>query len=287
MDISASAPTSTAIEEASKPFPISRRYALTVFALIYCMMLSDYMSRQVLNAVFPLLKRMWVMSDSQLGSLSGVVPLMVGILVVPLSALTDRFGRVRGITAMVSVWSIATIACAVSSSYGEMLVARFFVGVGEAAYTAAGVALIMGLFPKQVRATLVGAYSSGVPVGTVSGVALGGFIAERFGWRWSFAIMAAFGLLVLVIFRCICSDKKIEKMRSGVDGFQLTRPARELSKGRLQYSLVSLDSLRLSRLWGTGVRRCVDDCLAPGISEPILWTWRRKKRWPGCFACHL
>lgn len=80
MDISASAPTSTAIEEASKPFPISRRYALTVFALIYCMMLSDYMSRQVLNAVFPLLKRMWVMSDSQLGSLSGVVPLMVGIL---------------------------------------------------------------------------------------------------------------------------------------------------------------------------------------------------------------
>lgn len=256
MDISASTPTSIPIDEASTRFPISRRYALTVFALIYCMMLSDYMSRQVLNSVFPLLKQMWALSDSQLGSLSGVVPLMVGILVVPLSALTDRFGRVRGITVMVSVWSIATIACAVSASYGEMLVARFFVGVGEAAYTAAGVALIMGLFPKQVRATLVGAYSSGVPVGTVSGVALGGFIAERFGWRWSFAIMAAFGLLVLAIFRCICSDKKIEKMGEGVDGYQLARSARGNFRKDV-FNILSSRSILYAYL-GCGVQAFVD-----------------------------
>lgn len=206
------------MSEASTEPSVSRTYALAVFVLVYGLMLSDYMSRQVLNSVFPILREMWKLSNAQLGSLSSIVPLMVGILVVPLSALTDRFGRVRGITAMVCIWSLATLACAFATSYGEMLAARFFVGVGEAAYSAAGVALILGLFPERVRATLVGTFSSGVPVGTVSGVALGGWIAEQYGWRWSFAVMAIFGLLVLAMLRCICSDKKLELKQAGSAG---------------------------------------------------------------------
>ncbi len=59
---------------------ISRRYAWLVFALTFGLLLSDYMSRQVLNAVFPLIKSEWVLSDSQLGLLSGIVALMVGLL---------------------------------------------------------------------------------------------------------------------------------------------------------------------------------------------------------------
>jgi sugar phosphate permease len=57
-----------------------RRYAWIVFALTFGLLISDYMSRQVLNAVFPLLKAEWALSDSQLGLLSGIVALMVGLL---------------------------------------------------------------------------------------------------------------------------------------------------------------------------------------------------------------
>ena len=57
----------------------SRTYASIIFALTFGLLLSDYMSRQVLNAVFPLLKSAWGLSDTQLGSLSGVVALMVGL----------------------------------------------------------------------------------------------------------------------------------------------------------------------------------------------------------------
>src|SRR6185503_331898 len=64
---------------------VSRTYAWIIFALIFGLLLSDYMSRQVLNAVFPLLKAEWRLSDTQLGSLAGVVSLMVGLLTVPLS----------------------------------------------------------------------------------------------------------------------------------------------------------------------------------------------------------
>ena len=54
-------------------------YGWLVFALAFGLLISDYMARQVLNAVFPLLKSQWALSDAQLGLLSGVVALMVGL----------------------------------------------------------------------------------------------------------------------------------------------------------------------------------------------------------------
>jgi len=52
-----------------------RAYCWLVFIVIYALMLSDYMSRQALNAVFPQLKAEWALSDAQLGLLSGIVGL--------------------------------------------------------------------------------------------------------------------------------------------------------------------------------------------------------------------
>ncbi|MEX3921378.1 MFS transporter, partial [Paraburkholderia sp. BR10872] len=83
-----------------------RAYAWVVFALTVGLLLSDYMSRQVLNAVFPLLKTAWSLSDTQLGSLSSVVALMVGVLTFPLSVLADRWGRVKSIVLMAALWSL-------------------------------------------------------------------------------------------------------------------------------------------------------------------------------------
>ena len=70
-------------------------YAWVVFALTFGLLISDYMARQVLNAAFPLLKAEWGLTDGQLGFLAGVVPLMVGLLTLPVSMLADRFGRAR------------------------------------------------------------------------------------------------------------------------------------------------------------------------------------------------
>src|SRR6478735_10462675 len=89
--------------------PVKRSYAWIVFALSFGLLISDYMSRQVLNAVFPLLKAEWALSDTQLGSLSGVISLMVGLLTIPLSLLAERFGRVRSLVAMAILWSVATL----------------------------------------------------------------------------------------------------------------------------------------------------------------------------------
>src|SRR5437868_3135826 len=133
---------------------VARKYAWIVFALTFGLLISDYMSRQVLNAVFPILKGEWALSDGQLGLLSGIVALMVGLLTIPLSLLADRFGRVKSLSLMALLWSLATLGCALAENYQEMLIARFMVGVGEAAYGSVGVAVVVSVFPKSMRATL-------------------------------------------------------------------------------------------------------------------------------------
>jgi len=170
-----------------------RAYAWLVFALTFGLLLSDYMSRQVLNAIFPLLKMEWALSDTALGSLTGVVALMVGILTFPLSLAADRIGRVASVTLMALLWSIATLACGLAQNYEQMLAARLLVGVGEAAYGSVGLAILFTVFPANMRSTMTSSFMAGGIFGSVIGVALGGFIAAEFGWRMSFVAMAAIG----------------------------------------------------------------------------------------------
>jgi MFS family permease len=197
------------VDSGSPKQPI-RAYAWIVFALTVGLLLSDYMSRQVLNAVFPLLKSSWGMSDTQLGSLSSVVALMVGVLTFPLSVLADRWGRIRSIVLMAGVWSLATLGCAISTSYGEMLVARAFVGLGEAAYGSVGVALVLSIFPAHLRSTLTAAFMAGGAFGSVMGMALGGIVASHLGWRWSFGAMAGFGILLVIVYRVVVTEGRLK-----------------------------------------------------------------------------
>ncbi|WP_370072294.1 MFS transporter [Streptacidiphilus sp. MAP5-3] len=188
---------------------MSRRYAWVVFALSFGLLLSDYMSRQVLNAVFPLLKAQWLLSDSKLGSLSGVVALMVGLLTFPMSLLADRWGRVRSLVLAATVWSVATLGCALAASYGQLFLGRFVVGIGEAAYGSVGIAVVLSIFPVTLRATLSGAFIAGGAFGSVLGVALGGAIAGQAGWRWAFGAMGLFGLVMALVYAVVVTEKRL------------------------------------------------------------------------------
>ncbi|WP_432082836.1 MFS transporter [Streptomyces sp. WAC 04229] len=203
-------PAGTNSTEAPRTAPaVSRGYAWLVFALSFGLLLSDYMSRQVLNAVFPMLKAEWLLSDGQLGTLSGIVALMVGVLTFPLSLAADRWGRVRCLVAAATVWSLATLACAVSANYGEMFAARFAVGVGEAAYGSVGIAVVVSVFPVGLRATLSGAFIGGGAFGSVLGVSIGGVVAEHLGWRWAFGVMGFFGLALALVYGLVVTEKRL------------------------------------------------------------------------------
>ncbi|MER6471471.1 MFS transporter [Streptomyces collinus] len=190
-------------------WPVSRGYAWTVFALSFGLLLSDYMSRQVLNAVFPMLKSEWLLSDAALGSLSSIVALAVGVLTFPMSLMADRWGRVRSLLSAATLWSIATLGCAISANYGQMCVARLFVGIGEAAYGSVGIAVVLSIFPIALRATLSGAFIAGGAFGAVLGVSVGGAVAQAAGWRWAFAAMGIFGLVLAAVYGVVVKERRL------------------------------------------------------------------------------
>ncbi len=205
----------------------SRLYPWLVFALSFGLLLSDYMSRQVLNAVFPLLKTEWALTDTELGALGGIVALMVGLLTFPLSILADRWGRVRSLTLMAALWSVATLGCALANNFGEMFIARLCVGIGEAAYGSVGIAVVLSVFPRHLRASLSSAFIAGGAFGSVLGMAAGGTLSAQFGWRWAFAGMAIFGLVLVVIYRALITEPRLKAQRLALGEDAPTETRRE------------------------------------------------------------
>jgi MFS family permease len=217
---------------------VSRVFPWVVFALTFGLLLSDYMSRQVLSAVFPFLKDEWGLTDTQLGSLTSIVALTVGILAVPLSLVGDRWGRVRAIVVMAVVWSLATVGCALAAGYGQLLGARLMIGVGEAAYGSVGLAVVLAVFSARRRASLTGAFMAAGSFGSVLGVALGGVLATQFGWRWAFAVMGIFGLVLAGLYWVVITERRLAAHR--LDDAPGTGPA--LTAGQRRAKLTTLFS---------------------------------------------
>ena len=199
-------PASAAMEaDASRPDKATL-YAWIVFALTFALMLSDYMSRQVMIAVFPFLKAEWALSDTQLGALVSVVALTVGIMIVPVSLVADRVGRVKSIVAMALIWGLATIACGLSGNFTAMLIARAAVGLSEAGYASAGGAILLQVFPTRMHSTVLGGFLSASLFGSVLGVAIGGSLAQHLGWSMAFILVGAFGLVLTLVFPLVVKE---------------------------------------------------------------------------------
>ena len=192
--------------------PATSTYAWAVFALTFGLMLSDYLSRQVIGAVFPFLKADWGVSDTQLGALVSVVSVVVGVMTIPMSLIADRWGRVKSITLMAFVWCLATIACGMATDYTQLLIARGVVGLGEAAYAAAGAALLAHTFPIGRRAAVQGAFQSAALFGSVLGVVIGGAVAAKLGWRYAFFVVGAPGLLLAAMYPFVVRDYQTVKL---------------------------------------------------------------------------
>jgi MFS family permease len=184
-------------------------YSWVVFALSFGLLISDYMARQVLNAVGPLLKVEWSLGDAELAALSSVVALAVGLLTFPLSLLADRFGRVRSLVAMAVLWSLATLGGAWAQDYQHMLFARLLVGVGEAAYGSVGIAVVLSVFPVSLRSTLASSFLAGSMVGQVLGVAVGAQIAAAHGWRAAFVVIGLAGLVLALGYALVVRENRV------------------------------------------------------------------------------
>ena len=99
------------------------------------------------------------------------------------------------------------------ANYEQLLTARVLVGVGEAAYGSVGIAVIIGVFPKHLRATLTGTFMAGGLAGQVLGVGIGGAVAASHGWRMAFYAIGIAGLVLAVAYALCIRDSRCSRIR--------------------------------------------------------------------------
>ena len=176
------------------PFP---RYALGLLVLIYVL---NTLDRQIVNILAEPIKHDLGLRDWQIGVLTGLsFALFYATLGIPIARLAERGNRPLIIATAVTFWSMFTALCGLSQNFIQLVMARVGVGVGEAGCTPAAHSLISDLVPREKRASALGLYAMGAPLGGLLGMALGGLLADLWGWRSAFLIAAAPGLIVGVI----------------------------------------------------------------------------------------
>lgn len=134
--------------ETSKPL-----YPWVLVALLWFAFLLNYLDRQVIFSVFPLLQQNLKLTDLELGLLSTSF-LWVYAIASPLAGyMADRFGRKKIIIASLLVWSLMTWATGKARNFRELLVVRGLMGVSEAAYLPAGLAMIADHHRERTRSS--------------------------------------------------------------------------------------------------------------------------------------
>jgi len=189
--------------------PLKQHYAWLVVALLWFVALLNYLDRQVIFSVFPLLQSDsdLHLSNLQLGLLSTVFLWVYGLL-SPLSGfMGDRFGRKRVVILSLLVWSLVTWATGYAPNFTYLLWARALMGVSEACYIPAGLALIADYHSTRSRSLATGLHQSGIYVGIVLGGIGGGWLGEHFGWRFAFSVLGIIGLLYIPVLRYLLKDK--------------------------------------------------------------------------------
>jgi predicted MFS family arabinose efflux permease len=162
--------------------------------LVSTMNMSD---RLLIGIVAEPVKHEFGLSDSLFGLLSGTVFAFVyPPLGLPIARLADRFSR-KGILAIcLALWSIMTLVCGVTTRFWMLVVARAGVAAGEAGYAPASHALITDMVGPRRRASAFSVLVLGIAAGGLMASVVGGWVAQHYGWRSSFLVVGAPGILV-------------------------------------------------------------------------------------------
>jgi MFS family permease len=185
------------------------RYAWFAVALLWVVACLNYLDRQVIFSVFPLLREEMALDDLQLGLLSTVFLWVYGLASPFGGYLSDRAGRKRVILLSLLIWTTVTLLTGYVQNFSQLLVARALMGLSEACYLPAALALIAELHAKGSRSLATGIHQTGLYAGMAFGGVVGGAMGERSGWRSPFFFLGAIGLAyALILMKGLRGDPK-------------------------------------------------------------------------------
>jgi MFS family permease len=169
-------------------------YAWLVVGLLWVVALLNYLDRLMITTMRDPIRADIHMTDAQFGLLTSVF-LWTYAATSPLGGfLADRVGRRSVIVASLVFWSASTCATGLAGSLHQLLLARAMMGVSEACYIPAALALIADYHRGSTRSLATGLHMVGIYTGAALG-GIGGYLAEDFGWRFGFKIFGVVGIV--------------------------------------------------------------------------------------------
>ncbi|MCW2363140.1 MULTISPECIES: spinster family MFS transporter [Sphingobium] len=176
------------------PYPYWMMFILLLVAL------SCFIDRVIVAALGPAIKADLGISDAQFGLLTGLAfALLYTTAGIPVARLADQGRRVTLLAVATTIWSLMTMASAYAASYWHLLLLRLGVGIGEAAASPCTVSMVSDKFPRNKRATALAVVALGASFGSLIGGFGGGWLGETVGWRHTFLIVGAPGLLLALL----------------------------------------------------------------------------------------
>jgi MFS family permease len=208
----------------------SRSYKWVVVALLWFVCLFNYADRQAIFAVFPPIQQELKLTDLELGVAGSVFMWMYALFGPAAGWLCDRFSRKRLVLGGLIAWSIVTGLTAACHTFTQLVLCRAFSGLGEAVYLPASMSLIADYHGSGTRSRAMAVHQSSIYVGTIAGGAVSGFFGQFYGWRWSFLVFAAGGLLFGLVVGKVLREPVRGKSEGGAAAM---RPATFLEELRL------------------------------------------------------
>lgn len=200
--------------------------AWMVVALLFFVGTLNYLDRTTIVTMHGSIVHAIPMTDTQFGLLTSVFLWVYGILSPLAGFLADRYNRSKVIIGSLIVWSVVTSLTGFATTFGQLLVTRALMGISEATYIPASLALIMDYHRGSTRSLATAINIVGMMVGSSLGF-LGGWIAENHSWNLAFHIFGIIGVIYFIILAFtlhdVPEDKKIipvENKESKVDLFK-------------------------------------------------------------------
>jgi len=174
-------------------------YPLYALGLLTTINVLSFVNRNVIFALFETIERELGLRDADAGWLAAAYVLMFSLAALPLGVLSDLRSRRAVLAWGVAGWSAFTILGALVQGFWQLFFCRAAVGVGGAAAAAAAAALVADFFPGPRRALAMGIYMSGIALGGVLGIVVGGELQAVYGWRLAFVAVGLPGLLIALL----------------------------------------------------------------------------------------
>jgi len=253
-------------QTAPSPATPSTNYRWIVCALLFFATTINYIDRQILALIKPILDEQLHWTNEQFGYTNAFFQLSYAISLLIFGWVVDRFGTKTGYAASIAAWSVAAISHAFVTTIGGFYAARVALGLGEGGNFPSAIKAVALWFPKRERATATAIFNSGTNVGAIIAPLIVPAIALSLGWHWAFIFAGIAGFIWLFFWGPFYNVP--EKIKA--------TNAAELEHIRSDRDDTSRDGEKISWLSLLGYRQTWAFVVAKALTDPVWWfflTW--------------